>query len=368
MSAGGSARVAVVEPVAPAPAVAVTEQPSAAEAAAATIKRVSSYMARTMMRRGEGPVTVLYGTDRAVDKAALPLRSGEPPRLDYSAERAGTLTFGRAQVAVSRAGEADGTSSGALEVSEIKPLEHDELLVAAVKQLALARKNKDHALVFVHGFNTTFDTALYRAAGIAHELKFDGPVFIYSWPSAGHVVRYAYDTESAAGAKPFLGGFLKLVMGETGASSVTIIAQGLGAAPVMEALAAIKGELPAGAAVSDVILAAPDLDRETFATRVRNLAGVAGRVTLYAAASDRALNISRRYAGAVPRAGDVPDGGPMVLAGVETVDITEAGIGAIGQAIAARGSAQPGTPRPEYEAVATPKGAYWRYIKATRQR
>ena len=379
-------RVAVIEPVEPAPPapqppslpVEVKAKPSAAESATTGIKRLSGLIARTVNRRGEGVTPVFYATDRAVDGAALPTRSGEPPRLDYSAERAGKLTFGRANVSMSRVGS---TESGAQEVSEIKTLEHDEMLGAAVMQLSRARRNKDQALVFVHGFNTTFDTALYRAAGIAHEMKFDGAVFLYSWPSAGHVVRYAYDAESAGLAAPYLSSFLKMVTGETGAKSVTIVAHGLGAAPLLEALVAMKSELPGGVAINDVILAAPDLSRETFAARVRQLTGVAGRITLFAAASDRALNISRRYVGGMPRAGDVPEGGPMVLDGVETVDLTAVGTGAIGglgsaqpagsalvEGIAARVGGTDRARRPELESVATPKGAYWRYVKAGSQR
>ena len=42
------------------------------------------------------------------------------------------------------------------------------------------------------------------------------------------------------------------------------------------------------------------------------------------------MNISRRYTGGVPRAGDVLADGPLVLAGVETVDASVPGTQAVG--------------------------------------
>ncbi len=37
----------------------------------------------------------------------------------------------------------------------------------------------------MHGYNTSFDNALYRTAQIAYDLDFDGATFLYSWPSGG---------------------------------------------------------------------------------------------------------------------------------------------------------------------------------------
>lgn len=368
---GNGGQVAVIEAVAPESRVAVTEQPTAAEAAASTIRRLSGFISRKIARRDDPvKVTIFYGTDRAVDASEA--------RITYTAERAGLLTFGRAQVAMPKPSQ----PGGQLAVTGVTAFTHDELLEAAVAQLAHARAYRDHALVFVHGFNTSFESALYRAAEITRALKFDGAVFLYSWPSAGHIVRYGYDAESADNASPFLADFLNLVIGETGAKSVSIVAYGLGSVPALDALVRLKGKLPQGAGVNDLILAAPDLDRERFGARVRELSVLARRITLYAAASDRALNISRRYVGGVPRAGDVPEGGPMVLAGVETVDVSEPGTEAIGRAgpatvahsaflvdLETRIAAGPGAdrePAAGLESVASARGRYWRYSSAAR--
>ena len=47
------------------------------------------------------------------------------------------------------------------------------------------------------------------SAKIAQALKYDGLVFVYSWPSGGGVESYTYDRESAEGAEPYLRQFLE---------------------------------------------------------------------------------------------------------------------------------------------------------------
>ena len=48
-------------------------------------------------------------------------------------------------------------------------------------------------------------------------------------------------------------------------------------------------------------------------------------LTLYASSNDRALVVSRNVAGGISRAGDVPAGGPIVLPGLETIDVSSMG-------------------------------------------
>ena len=364
--------------------------PSTRATAAAAVRRVAASLTRMLPRAADADMMpVLFGTDRAIEA-----RSG---RLDFSAERAEKLSLGRALIQVPRryqtadrdrpwavsrlhhnasapvGGVAASADDTHFAVYDIKALSHDEFLQAAVTRLAVSRRYKDHALVFVHGFNTTFETALYRAAQVAYDLRFDGAPFVYSWPSAGRVPRYSYDSDSARQAGPHLAGFLRVVIAATGAKSISVIAHGLGAGPVLDALVALKGEIPAGVALREIILVAPDVDRPAFEARIHELSGTARHITLYTAASDRGLNISRRFTGGVPRAGDVLEGGPLVLGGVDTVDASIPGTDAIGRNhagyveagalvadIAARLGAETGAPT-GLEPVASATGAYWRF-------
>jgi esterase/lipase superfamily enzyme len=48
------------------------------------------------------------------------------------------------------------------------------------------------ALLFVHGFNVTFDDAVPRAAQISYDPAFGGPTIVFSWPSQGGMLPFDY--------------------------------------------------------------------------------------------------------------------------------------------------------------------------------
>jgi esterase/lipase superfamily enzyme len=203
----------------------------------------------------------------------------------------------------------------------VKALDRDGFLALVRERLAASRDYEKHAVVFVHGYNTTFDYALYRTAQIAYDLGFDGAPFVYSWPSDGAILSYPYDRESAEQAQPYLKEFLELVTKETGATSVSIIAHSMGNSLLLPVLRELKRSAPPGVAISELILAAPDVGRDSFAFLAREIRGLAKGVTLYVSAADKALLASRRFWES-PRAGEVPPGGPIVAEGIETIDIT----------------------------------------------
>ena len=156
-------------------------------------------------------------------------------------------------------------------MQEVKALSKEEYLRLIRERLAASSRFKDHAVVFIHGFNTTFDYAVYRAAQMAYDLKFDGAPFVYSWPSKGQLglQDYGYDRGSAEQAEPYLKEFLNLVSRESGAKTVSIIAHSMGNQLLLPVLRDLKNAAPPGVAISQVILAAPDVDRDRF----ENLAG-----------------------------------------------------------------------------------------------
>lgn len=337
-------------------------------------------------------VPVYYGTDRGEGEAGK--------RLDYAATRGRKLTLGRALVTVPKAHikpaierpwtiripylnitlyeEAEDPEKH-FTMQELKNLSREEFLTVVRERLAKSERFKDHALVFVHGFNTTFDNGVYRTAQIAYDLKFDGAPFLYSWPSGGGVASYTYDRESAGQAVPFMREFLELVIKETGAKSVSVIAHSMGNQPTLQVLKDIKASSPPGVLINQIILAAPDVDRDNFENIAREISGLANGITLYAAANDRALGVSRRFNGGVPRAGDVPDAGPIVTPGVDTIDVTAVSTDSLGlnhsgyaennallndvQLLIQTGERPPEKRVPILEKVGTASGDYWRYPK-----
>ncbi|MBS0237878.1 MAG: alpha/beta hydrolase [Proteobacteria bacterium] len=288
-------------------------------------------------------VPVFYGTDRAVEP--------DPARLQFGSERGHQLQLGRALISVPlshkvphierptvyeipyfkyKIYEEKEDPNKHFTLQEIKSLSEDQMLALVKEQLAKSSTFKDHAFVFVHGFNTSFDCALFRTAQIAYDLGFDGVPFVYSWPSGGKVASYTYDRGSVEQAEPRLAEFLTMVIQKSGAKSISLIAHSMGNELLLRVLERLRPKIPEGVVISQVILAAPDVDRDKFNIIAREITNFAKGVTLYAASNDRALGYSARFWGGVPRAGDIPKDGPLIIPGVDTIDVTAVSTDALG--------------------------------------
>jgi esterase/lipase superfamily enzyme len=340
-------------------------------------------------------VPVFYGTDRA----AKPTNT----RAQYDFDRARRLELGRAMVTVPKAHEVPNIErpwvyrlpltnvviyqeaedpKKHFTMLEVKALSRADYVQLVRERLATSSRFKDHAVVFVHGFNTTFDYAIYRAAQLSYDLKFDGVPFVYSWPSKGQVglQDYGYDRGSAEQAEPYLKEFLQLVTRESGAKTISIIAHSMGNLVLLPVLRDLKNAAPQGVQISQIILAAPDVDRDRFENLAREIEGFGRGTTLYVASNDRALELSKRLAGSVARAGDSPLAGPLVVPGIDTIDVTATSTDMFSlnhsgyaeksallndiQLIIQTGERPPENRIPILQKVTTPRGIYWRYPAA----
>jgi esterase/lipase superfamily enzyme len=199
--------------------------------------------------------------------------------------------------------------------------------ISEVKSHAAGAKAfKDQAFVFVHGYRVSFDDALFRAAQITHDMGFDGLPFVYSWPSSAGVSGYLYDERRALGAREPLRAFLDMVVKESGAKKVHLIAHSMGAQALLEVLRDMRniaGPVMASKPVfNEVILAAPDVTRDNFEQIAQQVRGLATGMTLYASANDKALRLSQKLSGA--SAGQVSSTGPLVVSGVDSIDVSAA--------------------------------------------
>jgi esterase/lipase superfamily enzyme len=149
-----------------------------------------------------------------------------------------------------------------------------------------------HALVFIHGYNVTFELAAMRTAQLAHDLGFDGPATFFSWPSNGTTSGYASDEETVELSAPQLKEFLIDLLKETGAQSVDVIAHSMGNRALTEMLIDLErvrndDGLPV---LDQVVMAAPDVNSTKFRTKiVDRIKDAARNFTLYASSKDIAL-------------------------------------------------------------------------------
>lgn len=191
-------------------------------------------------------------------------------------------------------------------------------------------RTKRHVLLFVHGFNNTYEDAVYRFAQIHHDSKAQAVPILFTWPSRGSVLSYAYDRESTAYSRDALEEALQALADEPSVGDVSVLAHSMGSFLAMESLrqmAIRKGRI--APKIRHVILAAPDVDIDVFRRQLGAMgpAGSRPSFTIFTSTDDRALKVSSRIAGAVPRLGQIdPDAEPykseFAAADVEALDLT----------------------------------------------
>lgn len=180
------------------------------------------------------------------------------------------------------------------------------------------------ALVFVHGFNTGFDDAVYRITQIVHDSGYLGAPVLFTWASAARTVDYIYDNNSATAARDALEETLRLVA-SAGARRIDIVAHSMGSWVTMEALRqlAIAGDRDLGGRLADVVLASPDIDVDVFKTQMRRYGVPEQNFFILTSRDDRALDVSRLIAGNRPRLGGAIDAQELAGYGVTVIDATE---------------------------------------------
>jgi esterase/lipase superfamily enzyme len=189
------------------------------------------------------------------------------------------------------------------------------------------------ALVFIHGYNTSFKDALFTAAQIASATDYPGRVYVYSWPSAASMFGYIGDMDKAEQAEPFLQSFMKLLMRDADIDAVDILVHSMGSQPALRALSALRSVFETerqGAArqqairIGQIMFAAPDVAMPVFDQKIRRIAPYADRVTVYASMTDAALLASKVLRSGASRMGELNDDGKPLLVEVKNVHVIDA--------------------------------------------
>jgi len=218
--------------------------------------------------------------------------------------------------------------------------------------------NRD-VLVYVHGFNTSFDEARLRAAQIAYDSGFGGVTVLFTWPSQSQLLGYVSDKDSATASRDSLQDLLTTLSETPGVGKIHVLAHSMGGWLAMEALRqeAIAGKRTLDGHLGEVMLASPDIDMEVFAAQMSKLRPAA--VTVFATNKDRALSLSSAIADSRVRIGainpdDVADREKIEALGAKVYDLNSFSDGFIDhgayavtpQVLAAIGAGMR-TPRPE---------------------
>ncbi|MDF1608286.1 alpha/beta hydrolase [Hoeflea sp. YIM 152468] len=167
-------------------------------------------------------------------------------------------------------------------------------------------------LIFVHGFNTRYESAVYRFAQIAHDSRTDATPVMFTWPSRGSVFDYGYDKESTNYSRSALETLLTGAAAAPEITDIIILAHSMGTWLAMESLRqmAIRNDgIPSK--IGNVILASPDLDVDVFSQQLADMGSKRPKFTVFVSQDDRALTLSRRISGNVDRLGQIDIHNPV---------------------------------------------------------
>ena len=193
----------------------------------------------------------------------LPLKSGAPPKEDDRTWKAkydvyyGTtrtpifnrgaitgfdgnsnsdLSFGLCEVIVPEGHKIGGIGSriwkrlrnrkkSELTLDSLIPL-NEELFWSHLIRTADKMQEKARPTVFIHGYNTSFEDAVLRAAQIGHGLGIGQGIGLFSWASQGKILKYSTDEATVESSKHQLVSFLeKFVLEGSDSESVRKVVQ-----------------------------------------------------------------------------------------------------------------------------------------------
>lgn len=185
-------------------------------------------------------------------------------------------------------------------------------------------KNYDNsALIFIHGYNTSFAECAWRTAQISYDVNFRGVAGFFSWPSAAKSHFYGSDIEYSDASIPDLEKFVRDFIKKTGVEEIHFVAHSMGNRLLTSMISNLQkdtGFSPEIGKINQLIMAAPDLDQDVFKRNIMPYFQAVGkRRTLYASDRDKALAFAEWLRINRPRLGD-GGGSVFVQQGIDSID------------------------------------------------
>ena len=184
-----------------------------------------------------------------------------------------------------------------IQLRQVQLLEQSEF-IAQLRQQVQASPLRS-ILINVNGFRERFPSALRKTAFLSHVLDINSPVLVFDWPgdqgSTPRGYRRAQRIAGESGAE--LAQTLGLIIRQVQPERLWLVANSMGGEVVVHAFSILYQEADLADAeveIEDVVLTAPDVDREEFNNQFkREIAALARNLTVYVSSNDRALLISR---------------------------------------------------------------------------
>jgi esterase/lipase superfamily enzyme len=185
-------------------------------------------------------------------------------------------------------------------------------------------------LVYVHGFNQTFESAALDAARLAEGVRFHGETMVFAWPSKAKLFDYGYDRESAMWSRDALERVLSLLIADASVGRIHLVAHSVGTMLTMEGLRQIYARHGLGVTdkIGAVVFASPDIDMDVFTSSLERIPPLTPKITVITATNDRALAVAGWLAGGMTRVG-AAEQAQLEKLGLRVIDASAQGWGII---------------------------------------
>ncbi|MBA8906461.1 TRAP transporter substrate-binding protein DctP [Aminobacter ciceronei] len=181
------------------------------------------------------------------------------------------------------------------DVSDIESLTISASADEFSKELADASvKSSQGVLVFVHGYSNRFEDAVRRAAHIAIETNFQGPVVAFSWPSEGETLLYSHDEDRIQATQPDFRTLMNLVESKIGRTDIHLLSHSMGARVLLGYVDTLSAQPRDGRTYRSITIAAGDTPNEVLAQQLHFLRILSPTVSVYFSEKDRALWLSNQ--------------------------------------------------------------------------
>ena len=227
-----------------------------------------------------------------------------PPEERFGNKREGVLKFGFFDTVIEPSlglgmiiNPTDWFQNEEIQFQQVQPLDQSEFIEKMRQQVQASPLRS--ILINVNGFRERFPSALRKTAFLSHVLDIDSPVLVFDWPgdqgSTPRGYRRAQRIAGESGAE--LAQTLGLIIRQVQPDRLWLVANSMGGEVVVHAFSILYQEADLADAeteIEDVVLTAPDVDRDEFDRQFkREIAALTRNLTVYVSSNDRALLISR---------------------------------------------------------------------------
>ena len=290
------------------PSVAV-EPPKAAVIEAALPPSVDDEFQKDLSQIWGNYFVESYSDTRALDVLVVSNRKLKGAAFGCTNDQLGVERDASAHYGVCKINVPKNHSTGLIKLTkDNRQSSHDFFKILNSKNLSepavfeYLKKSERYPLVFVHGFNLRYEDAVLRASQIAYDLKYQGPVVLFSWPAGAgdgfldeKMITRTYDNnlKNAKASVSIFKDFLSQLNFHH--LKVNLVVHSMGHQVVLPALKDFAQQNPHSKIINELILNAPDFEANEFIDIADMVKSNSKRITIYCSYNDRAMTVSEIY-------------------------------------------------------------------------